>query len=343
MKASATLIGLGSGGVTAALIASVANGSVLALLLTLVIPLPLLLAGAGWGVGAASLSLITSFVLLSLLNDLTGALYFVIYMGVPAVILIYLLHLHRIFELKPSSDTEEDAPDAAAEDQTSFIVEWYPFGRIIAWAAVMSGGLASFVLFLIGIGDISQYSQLFRDTLGDNVIRRLQDEFASTLSEEEFRQQLLLLLPIGAAQVWLLLAVFNLWLATRIAAISELLPRPVPPLSMIEYPPFIAAGFFAALVVSFAPGIIGLIGSAFTGTLGLALVFLGVTVAYAFVAHSPFRIAVVAMICAGIFLYPLSILVTPALLGLGIAEPFVHLRQKRNQQTLPSSDHSERD
>lgn len=344
MKASPTLIGLGSGLVTAVLIASVANGSALALMLAFLISLPLFLAGAGWGVGAATLSFITSVILLSLLSNLTSALYFIIYLGAPAVVLIYLLHLHHIFELPPSSDSQEADPASTAEDQIKFNVEWYPFGRIVAWAAIMSGGLASIALLMISTGDfINQYSQLIRDTFSDGVIRQLQDKFDPSLSAEEFRRQLIYLLPIGAAQVWLFLTVLNLWLATKIAAISELLPRPAPSLSTIEYPPFIGAGFFAALVIGFAPGIAGLIGNAFSGTLGLALVLLGLTVVYALLANSPFRVAALAVICAGIFLYPLSILVTSILLGLGIAEPFLHLRRRKSQQTLPPSNHSGRD
>ena len=344
MNASPTFIGIGSGLVTAVLIASVANGSTLALLLFYLIPLPLFLAGAGWGVGAATLSLITSFVTLSLLNNLTSALYFVIYMGAPAVVLLYLLHLHRIFELKPARSTHQADPATPAEDNKArFSVEWYPFGRIIAWATVMSGGLAAIALLLISTGDIDHYAQLVNDTFSDSAIRRLQDQFDSTLSAEETRRQLLYLLPIGAAQVWLLLAIVNLWLATKIASISELLPRPAPSLRAIEYPPFMGAGFFAALVVSFAPGIVGLIGGAFTGALGLAFVLLGLTVAHTLLADSPIRIPALAVIYAGLILYPLSILVAPILLGLGIAEPFLRLRQRKSQQTLPPPGHSGRD
>lgn len=343
MKASPALIGLGSGLVTAVLIASVANGSMLALLLAYLIPLPLFLAGAGWGVGAATLSLITSFILLSLLHNLSSALYFIIYMAAPAVVLIYLLHLRRIFELPPSGGGKETDSASTGEDSVKLGVEWYPFGRIIAWATIISGGLASFTLLLVSAGDINQYSQLIRETFSDSALRRVQEQFGSTLNLEETRQQLLYLLPVGAAQAWLLLAIFNLWLAARIAQISELLPRPALVLRTIEYPPFMGAGFFAALVVSFAPGIVGLIGSAVTGALGFAFVLLGLTVAHMLLADSPFRIPALVITYVGLFLYPLSVFVAPILLALGIAEPFVHLRQKKTRQTPPPQDHSGRD
>lgn len=343
MNVSPAFIGLGSGLVTAVLIASVANGSPLAMFLFYVIPLPLFLAGAGWGVGAATLSLITSFIALSLLNDLTSALYFIIYMGAPSVVLLYLLHLHRVYELNPADKAVTPDPASAASDKAKFRVEWYPFGRIIAWATVMAGGLASFALLLISTGDINQYSQIIRDTFSDDAIGRFQEQFNTTQSAEEMRQQILYLLPIGGAQIWLVLVILNLWLAIKIASISALLPRPTPSLRAIEYPPFMAAGFFAALVIGFAPGIVGLLGGAFTGALGLAFVLLGLTVVHTLVAGSPFRILVLAVVYASLLLYPLSILAAPMLLGLGIAEPFLRLRQKKNQQTPPPSGHSGRD
>jgi hypothetical protein len=343
MKISPALIGLGSGLVTAVLIASMANASMLALLLFYLIPLPLFLAGAGWGVGAATLSLIVSFVMLSLLNNLTSALYFIIYIGAPAVVLIYLLHLRKVYQLSPAGGPQEAGSATSGDDQVRLHVEWYPFGRIIAWATVMAGVLASLALLLVSTGDIDQYTRLVQETFSDSALRRFQEQFDSTLSVEETRQQLLYLLPIGAAQVWLVLIILNLWLSVKIAAISDLLPRPAPVLREIEYPPFMAAGFFAAFVVSFAPGIVGLLGSAFTGALGLAFVLLGLTVVHTLLANSPFRIPALAMIYAGLLLYPLSILVAPVLLGLGVAEPFLRLRQKKRQQMRPPSGHSWRD
>ncbi|MBX2805442.1 MAG: YybS family protein [Hyphomicrobiales bacterium] len=339
MQVSPAFIGLGSGLVAAVLIASVANGSPLALFLFYVIPLPLFLAGAGWGVGAATLSLIVSFIALSLLNDLTSAFYFIIYMGAPAVVLLYLLHLRRVYETPPADSATNPQADAKA----ALTVEWYPFGRIIAWTTIMAGGLASFGLLLISAGDMNYYSQVIREIFSDSAIERLQEQFGSTQSAEEMRQQILYLLPIGAAQVWLILMTLNLWLAVKIAAISELLPRPTPSLRAIEYPPFMVAGFFAALVLSFAPGIVGLLGGAFTGAMGLAFVLLGLTVMHTLLANSPVRILALSVIYASLLLYPISILTAPMLLGLGIAEPFLRLRQKKTQQTQPPSDHSERD
>lgn len=336
MKPSPNLIGLGSGLVTAVLIASLANVSLLGLVLSCFVPLPMFLAGIGWGVWAGTVSLATTTVMLAFLNDIESVFRYVIFAGSPILVLIYMLHLHRVYEVIPTSNADGD-------DGARLRIEWYPFGSIIAWATVMAGGLATFILLMISGGDAEHYVQVIGEIFGDDSLAKLQPLFGSDVTLEQTREFMAYMMPKVVAQMWLTLMVANLWIAAKSASISNLLIRPFPAIGSIEYPPFLAAGFFAALVVGFAPGIVGLLGSAFTGALELAFILLGLTVLHALLSDSSYRIPALCAVYAGLFLPILSFFVALSLLGLGLAEPFLHLRQRFRPPKLPSGTSSGQD
>lgn len=336
MAVSPKLIGLGSGLVTAVLIGSVANGSVLALLLCYVLPLPMLLAGAGWGLPSALLAMATSTILLSLVQNLQTALMFVIFVGSPSIVLIYLLHLRREFTA-PRAENSEDENNAG---QPSTVIVWYPLGRIIAWASVMAGGLICLTLLMISGGDYSRYLQLVATIFTEETFQQFQNVFGSEITLEQTRIEVAQASPRLAAEAWLAIMIVNLWLAMKSASISDLLPRPFPSVGRIEYPPFMLAGFAAALVITFIPGMFGLLGSAFAGAMGLALVLLGLTVVHALLADSPFKTPALIGVYIGLLFTPF---VAPPLLGLGIAEPFLRLREKRAKKNPPPMNQSDRD
>ena len=101
MTVSPHLIGIGAGLVAAALFASLANNSTLAVTLFYLTPLPILLAGIGWGVRAALLAFATAALLVAIILNLTTAVGFSLYIGMPGVILSHLMLLRR--ELPPGT------------------------------------------------------------------------------------------------------------------------------------------------------------------------------------------------------------------------------------------------
>lgn len=337
MKRSPNLIGLGSGLVTAVLIASLANTSVLALLLSYLVPLPMFLAGIGWGVWAGAVSLMSATLMLALLQNTQIAFYHIIFIGSPALILIYLLHMHRVYQLPPAGG------NADGNGGTKLRIEWYPFGHLVAWGGVMAGALVSLALLQVSGGDVDQYVKAVGEAFGESNLSLIQEMFGGNVTLEQTGKLLAYFLPSASAQAWLAMMIVNLWIATKCASISSLLIRPFPSIRAIEYPPFLGAGFFAALVISFAPGLIGLFGSAFTGALGIAFVLLGLTVIHALLAQSPYRVPVLIVLYTSLFWPSLSHFVALPLLGLGLAESFLHLRQRKTQQKLPPSDHSGQD
>jgi hypothetical protein len=326
MTASPNLIGIGAGLVAAVLFASLANNSALAFMLFYLTPLPVLLAGMGWGVRAALLAFISATSLLAVVLSVKYALGFALMVGVPGFILSYLMLLRRHIPA-----------DGAVQSRT----EWYPFGRIIAWASVMAGGLVTFALFLIG-GDGESYRQMIASVFDDAAMKQLQSMLGSEFDQAEFQRFVerfsRYILPAFAATFWLLIMVGNLWLAAKSAVISGLLDRPVPDFTKIDYPLFLSVGFVIALALNFSYGLIGLIGTAFLGAFACAHLLLGLAVVHVLVGGLPLKLFFLLALYAGLILTPwVGLPVTV----LGLLEPFLGLRRRHSQQTKPPSDNSD--
>lgn len=333
MTASPNLIGIGAGLVAAVLFASLANNSALAFMLFYLTPLPVLLAGMGWGVRAALLAFISATSLLALVLSIKYALGFALMVGVPGFILSYLMLLRR--------HLPAGGPAGAAGGSSQIHTEWYPFGRVVAWASVMAGGLVTVALFLIG-GDGESYRQMIASVFDDAAMKQLQSMLGSEFDQAEF--QLFVerfsryILPAFAATFWLLIMVGNLWLAAKSAVISGLLDRPVPDFTKIDYPLFLSAGFMIALALNFSSGLIGLIGTAFLGAFACAHLLLGLGVVHVLVGGLPLKLFFLFALYAGLILTPwVGLPVTV----LGLLEPFLGLRQRHAQYMKPPGNNSD--
>lgn len=328
MIASPHLIGIAAGLVAAVLFRSLATNSALAFLLFYLTPLPVFLAGIGWGVRAALLSFLTATILLGALLSFQSAVAFGLYIGLPGVILSYLMRLHREYTVDPG----------ATGGQPRVMVEWYPFGRIIAWGAVMAGTLVALGLVLLA-GDSETYRQIMRTIFDENALRRFQSvfgpEFGAAEMERFVERFAFYFLPFFAATFWLLIMIGNLWLAAKSASISGLLSRPLPDFIGIDYPPFLAAGFVAALGVSFAGGMLGVAGVAFLGAFACAFLLMGLAVIHVLLATSQFKLVLLFVLYVGLLVTPW---VAPPVTALGLAEPFIRLRQRQSQRPPPTDN-----
>ncbi len=326
MTASPHIIGIGSGLVAAVLFASLATNSALAVLLFYLTPLPVLLAGIGWGARTALVSCITAALVVALVLRLQTGVAFAVYIGLPGVILSYLFLLRR--EVPP-----EAAGPLAPGGQPN--VEWYPLGRIIAWAALMAGGLVALGLLLLG-GDGEGYRQSVRAMFDESTVAQLQSVFGPQFGPAELDRFIdrftRYILPAFAAILWLLIMTGNLWLAAKSASISGQLARPLPRFTQIDYPPALVAGFFAAFGLSLSSGLLSLSGIAFLGAIACAFLILGVAVIHVLSAGSPYRLLLLAMLYSGLFLTPW---VAPILIAVGLLEPFLQLRQRQLRRQAP--------
>lgn len=305
---SPLIIGAGAGLVSAALFAAAATGSPFAGILLYLAPLPLCLAGLGWRSAAAALSALTASVVVGLtLGPATGAV-FALAIGAPMALLCHLALLSR--------------PLTAPDGQAVSTVEWYPVGRILGWAAIIAGALASIVVLLLGY-DVDAYRDSIKTILEQSTQKGLN---AFDLNEETIANLSVVLaraLPAAFAVVWLGLTLFNLWMAGLIINASGRALRPWPRLDTLEIPNTFFLIFAAALLASFLPGVASLLATGFAGALFFAYVLQGLAVLHAYTRGLPFRTLLLTAVYLGILLLGWIAIVVAIL---GLAEPILRLR-----------------
>ena len=244
---------------SALLFYSAARGSpLLSTLLLLLTPLPTLLAGLGWGWLPAAAGAVAGSLVMAIAASLPFAIGYFLALGLPAAIVSHLAYLSR-----------PDPRDPTAR-------EWYPAGRLVAALALYGGALPLLVLPLIGGSyDIlrSPLAEFFRrlsSRAPELGLQRLDDQKVEALAEF-----VVVALPGALAAYWVAIFACNLYLAGRIARASGRLGRDWPDLPALAYPPGFPLFVALALAATFAPGIVGVAGSSFSGALLLAYLIAG--------------------------------------------------------------------
>jgi hypothetical protein len=315
------LIGAGSGLISAALFASAATATALAGVLFYLAPLPLCLAGLGWGGSAAAVAALSgTLVVAASLGFGTAALY-ALNFAAPAALLTHLALLSR--------------PVPAAEGQATGALEWYPPGRLVAWAAALAGLLAGILVLALGY-DQDTYRESIREILSHSVLKEL-DRDGTLLTEENIGNLAAVLaraLPAAFAVIWLTVTLFNLWMAGLIVQVSGRALRPWPDLHALDLPNGLVLLFAAALAASFIPGLPGLLATGLAGALLFAYVLQGLSVIHVYSQGVPMRGLLLAAVYLGILLLGWVAIVVAIL---GLAEPLLGLRQ-RAQPTNPPSN-----
>ena len=319
MPPTPLIIGAGSGLVSAALFASAATSSALAGFLFYLAPLPICLAGLGWGGMAALFSALSGTVVIAAaLGPATAAVY-AISIAVPAALLTHLALLSR--------------PAATPQGQVMGATEWYPAGRLVGWAALMAGALAALLILFIGY-DQETYRESIRQILQHSAFKEL-DRDGTLLTEENVAKLAAVLaraLPAAIAVVWLVITLFNLWIAGLIVDASGRALRPWPDLNAFELPNGLVVVFAVALAASFLPGLAGLIATGLAGALLLAYVLQGLAVIHVYSRGTPMRGLLLATVYLGILLLGWVALLVAIL---GLAEPLFSIRERANRNAPP--------
>ena len=123
------LIGLGAGAAAALLFASAMSGAGLAVVLSILAPLPIMIAAMGWSHWAGLLAAVVAAAMLGAVSGLFAFVTFLATAGLPAWWLGYLALLGR-----------------PVANGGATHMEWYPPGRLVLWAAVLGGAVASWTL-----------------------------------------------------------------------------------------------------------------------------------------------------------------------------------------------------
>ncbi len=309
------LIGLGAGLASALLFYSAARGTpLLGTLLVLLTPLPSLLAGLAWGWLPAAAGAVAGAVAMVFLASFPFAVGYFLALGLPVALAAYLAYLSR--------------PDP----QDPAVREWYPVGRLMAGMSLYAGALPIVVLPLIG-GSYEILHSPLREFLRRLPAAASADVQMQPLSDQQIEalaEFLVAALPGAFAAYWLAIFALNLYLAGRVARASGRLGRDWPDLPALAYPrgfPLLAA---LAMMASFAPGIIGVLGVSFTGALLFAYLIAGLALVH-FIARgrAPWILW---------FVYAALILFGPTafvLMLAGLLEPILKLRQRLSSR--PSS------
>lgn len=307
------LIGFGAGLVSAVLFASAATSSVLAFALLYLSPLPTLLAGLGWGWIAAGVAALSGAVLILLaLEPISAVAYFMI-LGAPAALLCYLALLSRQY-----------APDEGG----ATVVEWYPPGRLVAWATGLAGGLTALSMLVAGLdpadlqATITKRLEEFFTELGPQAPEGVSKEGLQSLASVLARG-----FPAAAAIAWLLIMILNMLLAARIVEASGHALRPWPDIEGMTYPPLFSLAAAVSFVLAFAGGAIGTLATAFAGAFVLAYLLLGLVIVHVITRAVPFRAFLLAVVYLAILFLAWVALIVAAL---GLCDPILRLRERFN-------------
>ncbi len=264
------LIGLGAGAAAALLFASVASGSILATLLFYLAPLPILIAALGWSHRAG---LVASFTAAASLGATLGLYFFsafLIGVGLPAWWLAYLALLAR--------------PVGANGSMT---LEWYPVGRLVLWAAIISAALV-----IIAVPNFGTDKESFQAGLRVAFERAIQPRAPGPplgADMERLVDILVAAIPPAAAVLATLISVFNLWFASRIVRVSGRLRRPWPDLSALTLPPAALGLLAIAIAGTFLPDLAGILSRIAAASLFMAYAILGFAVLHALTRGLSFR------------------------------------------------------
>jgi hypothetical protein len=315
------IIGAGAGLISAALFASAATATALAGILFYLAPLPICLAGLGWGGTAALISaLIATAMVGAVLGPGTAAI-FAGAIAAPAALLVHLALLSR--------------PAMAPQGASPTTLEWYPPGRIVAWAALLAGLLAGIVVLILGY-DQESYRDSIRQILSHSALKEL-DRDGTLLTEENIARLSIVLaraLPAAFAIVWLTITLFNLWMAGLIVDASGRALRPWPDLHSLELPNGLVLVFAVALAASFLPGLPGLLATGLAGALLFAYVLQGLAVIHVYSQGVPLRGLLLTTVYIGILLLGWVAIVVAIV---GLAEPLLGLRQRAHPGQPPNS------
>ncbi len=320
------IVGLGAGAAAALLFASVTSGSWLSIILFYIAPLPILIAGLGWSHWAAIVAGLSGALAVGAVFGSVLFFAFLVGAGIPAWWLSYLALLARPVTAGLLTTSPGRIP-APANDS----LEWYPPGRLVVWAAVLAA-----LVVVVAIPNFGMDAESFRAALTKALSRMFQinSETPGTNNSERLIAFLVITIPPAAAVLATITNVLNLWLAGRVVSFSGMLKRPWPELSAITFPSLLIGVLALAMVVSFASGLIGIIGGVLTSSLMMAYSVLGFAVMHSITQGITSRPFLLGGIYASVFVFGWPVLV---LCLLGIAEGLLDLRARaaRKRGALP--------
>lgn len=308
------LIGIGAGLASAALYASAWTGTALGIFVLLFLsPMPVAIAGLGWGWASGAIATATGSLVVALAAGPRSGLVHLVTMAGPAAVFAWLALLNR-----PAV-----GPDG--EEAT----EWYPIGRIVAWAALWAGLATVAGLLSIGsdAGAIRGYMQELLERT--KLLEGAGPGGALTDAQKQgFAALMTSFMPWAIATTWFAVVVLNMWAAAHVTLRSGRLTRPWPDFSDVSLPPAMPLAFGIAALGTFASDMLGLLSAGFASALVFAYMLVGLGMIHRFTrGHAIRPFALIVVYAALLFIPPFSNLLVAFL---GLAEPMLRGRPPAN-------------
>lgn len=303
-------IGLMAGIVSALLTLAGGSGGALFVISSHLVPLPIFIASMGWHHRAGLIAAMTAAVIVAITLDLLTGVVLFVSIALPAWWLAYLALLART--------------DANGN------VEWYPVGRLLAWAAGIATALSSIAIFRVD-GTLEGFQAAVREGLSARRESLFPGPLPEGFSPDDFIELFAQLLPSLMPLSWLLITLVNLWLAARIARASGRLPRPWPylPATTLPWGAFImlAATF---VIVALPSGFAATVATIGATALTTVTVLTGLCVVHMLTRGNMLRVPALILLY-GLLILPVTHLI---LLMLAIADRVFRLRDRAS---LPPS------
>jgi hypothetical protein len=311
------LIALAAGAASALMFASIISGALFSLVLFYLAPLPLMVAGLGWGPLSATIGGISAAIGLGAIFGLPYCLAFVLTVALPAWWLGHLALLGRpVATATAGSGAAPPAP----------VLEWYPVGRILLWAAGFAALTTMAALFTLG-GDAATIAAALRRGL-----LRITGVRAATSDTEQVVDALVTIAPAAAAVVAMMTLTLNLWLAAKITATSGRLHRPWPDMKSAALPAMTLVALSLALALCFTGGLFAMLGQIASAALMMAYALLGFAVLHTLTLAMKSRALWLGGTYAVVLVFGWPVL---AMVGLGLADAVFGFRQRYLQRRAP--------
>lgn len=298
------LIGLGAGLTSSLIFGSAFTASPLAVVLSYLTPLPLMIAGLGWGWRTAALGSGLGMVVAGAAFSAEAAVLFALTCAAPATWLTQLAMLSR---------QDGGGP-----------VEWYPPGRLLTRVSWAASGLVLAAMFYFG-PDAESFRANAIVPVENWLYPMLEGGDASPEETAAYAHSYASILLVGAASMWALVMLANLWLAGRVIRTSKRLQRPWPDLGALDMPRVYGAVLAVMIVVSLTPGSPGMVAIATANIWGSAYLLVGLAVIHTITAGLAARAAILTVVYLAVVL----ILYAAVLVALiGLLDPFLRIRAR---------------
>lgn len=312
-------IAIGAGLASALLFSVTAKGTAAAMALAYLAPLPIMIVALGWGLDAGAVACGLAAVVVAIVVDPVSGLIFFLTVALPGGALATAAIATRWRPLDRS-------PPPAAPKRLSLGA--LAMGAAALGAVVSAGALATMIVMY---GGYDQAVGAFRDILAPTISEAIGDSagLAAELGAEDVARLIIRYAPAAIAASTALMLIINLYVAARVALVSQRLARPwadIPSQYKLPMPAaivaLIAAAGWLALPEPFNPFV-----AAVAAPLALIFTCQGLAVLHALSRRTVGRMAL-------LFALYFACIVAPRWVGLalaviGLIESFLSLRARQ--------------